>query len=114
MHENEPRVTPGLLDLPNVVLLPHIGSATIPSRDGMARAVAPERELAEVRSARLRETKLAQQQAILATMRTIGHSFSMAVVTLVVSSEIGNVSLAAAKTTSITDAMRDSFVPGTR
>lgn len=47
--------------------------------------------------------------SILATMRTIGHSFSMAVVTLVVSSEIGAVPLASAKTTSITDAMRDSF-----
>jgi glyoxylate reductase len=40
VYENEPEVAPRLLDAPRCVLLPHIGSATIPSRDGMASAVA--------------------------------------------------------------------------
>lgn len=40
VYENEPEVAPALLDAPRCVLLPHIGSATIPSRDGMARAAA--------------------------------------------------------------------------
>jgi glyoxylate reductase len=40
VYENEPQVSPRLLEAPRCVLLPHIGSATIPSRDGMARAVA--------------------------------------------------------------------------
>ena len=29
VYENQPTITPGLLDLDNVLLLPHIGSATI-------------------------------------------------------------------------------------
>ena len=33
-------ITPGLLDLPNVVLLPHIGSATEETRNAMARIAA--------------------------------------------------------------------------
>jgi glyoxylate reductase len=40
VYENEPEVSPRLLESPRAVLLPHIGSATIPSRDGMASAVA--------------------------------------------------------------------------
>lgn len=36
VFENEPAVHPGLLDLPNVVLLPHIGSATRETRTAMA------------------------------------------------------------------------------
>ncbi len=40
VHEHEPRVTPGLLDLPNVVLLPHIGSATPQTRIRMATLAA--------------------------------------------------------------------------
>jgi glyoxylate reductase len=36
VYEREPEVTPGLLDLPNVVLLPHIGSATRETRTRMA------------------------------------------------------------------------------
>jgi glyoxylate reductase len=40
VYENEPEVSPQLLEAPRAVLLPHIGSATIPSRDGMASAVA--------------------------------------------------------------------------
>jgi glyoxylate reductase len=40
VYEREPEVSPRLLAAPRAVLLPHIGSATIPSRDGMASAVA--------------------------------------------------------------------------
>jgi glyoxylate reductase len=40
VYENEPDVSPRLLEAPRAVLLPHIGSATVPSRDGMASAVA--------------------------------------------------------------------------
>lgn len=36
VFENEPAVHPGLIDLPNVVLLPHIGSATRETRTAMA------------------------------------------------------------------------------
>jgi gluconate 2-dehydrogenase len=36
VYEGEPSVHPGLLDLPNVVLLPHIGSATLATRRAMA------------------------------------------------------------------------------
>jgi glyoxylate reductase len=36
VYENEPNVTPGLADLSNVVLLPHIGSATYETRMKMA------------------------------------------------------------------------------
>jgi glyoxylate reductase len=40
VYENEPDVSPRLLQAPRCVLLPHIGSATVPARDGMARALA--------------------------------------------------------------------------
>lgn len=40
VYENEPQVERRLLQLPNVVLVPHIGSATSETRDAMARAVA--------------------------------------------------------------------------
>jgi glyoxylate reductase len=40
VYENEPEVSPRLLEAPRCVLLPHIGSATVPARDGMANAVA--------------------------------------------------------------------------
>jgi gluconate 2-dehydrogenase len=36
VYEGEPQVHPGLLEVPNVVLLPHIGSATIATRRAMA------------------------------------------------------------------------------
>ena len=36
VYEEEPRVHPGLLDLPNVVLAPHLGSATHATRHAMA------------------------------------------------------------------------------
>jgi glyoxylate reductase len=36
VFENEPEVHPGLLELDNVVLLPHLGSATIETRTAMA------------------------------------------------------------------------------
>lgn len=40
VYQREPRVHPGLLTLPNVVLLPHLGSATERTRDAMARIAA--------------------------------------------------------------------------
>ena len=40
VYEGEPDVPQSLLDAPRCVLLPHIGSATVRARDGMARAVA--------------------------------------------------------------------------
>lgn len=40
VYENEPEVHPGLLELENVVLAPHIGSASIETRDKMARLAA--------------------------------------------------------------------------
>lgn len=36
VYENEPAISPGLLELENVVLLPHIGSATKDTREQMA------------------------------------------------------------------------------
>ncbi|MBK9965946.1 MAG: D-glycerate dehydrogenase [Holophagales bacterium] len=42
VFEKEPAVHPGLLGLPNVVLLPHLGSATTESRLGMARTACEE------------------------------------------------------------------------
>ncbi len=40
VYENEPDVARALLEAPRCVLLPHIGSATVAARDGMASAVA--------------------------------------------------------------------------
>ncbi|HEX8393126.1 MAG TPA: D-glycerate dehydrogenase [Longimicrobium sp.] len=40
VYEREPAVHPGLLDLPNVMLLPHIGSATVETRGRMAMLAA--------------------------------------------------------------------------
>ena len=40
VFEEEPKVHPGLLEVPNVVLTPHIGSATIPTRKAMAKLAA--------------------------------------------------------------------------
>lgn len=40
VYENEPDINPDLLKLPNVVLLPHLGSATIEARTKMARLCA--------------------------------------------------------------------------
>ena len=40
VYEREPAVEPGLLELDNVVMLPHIGSATRNTREGMAMLAA--------------------------------------------------------------------------
>lgn len=40
VYENEPKLAPGLAKLPNAVLTPHTASATIETRDAMARLAA--------------------------------------------------------------------------
>ncbi len=40
VYEEEPRLAPGLAELPNVVLLPHLGSATVTTRQRMSAMVA--------------------------------------------------------------------------
>ena len=40
VYEFEPRLVDGLRELPNVVITPHIGSATVTARDGMATLAA--------------------------------------------------------------------------
>jgi glyoxylate reductase len=40
VYEREPAIHPGLLDLPNVTLLPHVGSATRETRTRMAMLAA--------------------------------------------------------------------------
>ncbi len=40
VYENEPDLTLGLSDLANVVLLPHVGSATVETRTRMAEMAA--------------------------------------------------------------------------
>jgi len=42
VYEDEPQVNPRLLTMPNVVLAPHIGSATFETRTAMARIAATE------------------------------------------------------------------------
>ena len=39
VYENEPELTPGMTELDNLILLPHIGSATVETRDTMALLV---------------------------------------------------------------------------
>ncbi len=51
VYENEPELSPGLLDLKNAVLLPHMGSATIETRTKMA-LMAAENLLAGLRGER--------------------------------------------------------------
>ena len=48
VFEEEPNVHPGLLELDNVVLMPHLGSATIETRTAMA-TLAAENALAVIR-----------------------------------------------------------------
>jgi glyoxylate reductase len=40
VYEQEPRLSPGLAELPNVVVLPHLGSATTATRQKMSQMVA--------------------------------------------------------------------------
>ncbi len=40
VYEHEPQLTPGLTELPNVVLLPHLGSGTVATRQRMSEMVA--------------------------------------------------------------------------
>ena len=39
VFEHEPTIHPGLLDLDNAVLLPHVGSASVPTRNAMGQLV---------------------------------------------------------------------------
>lgn len=40
VYEHEPKLTPGLAELSNVVLMPHLGSGTVQTREKMARMCA--------------------------------------------------------------------------
>jgi len=40
VYEHEPRLTPGLMELDNVVLAPHLGSASVETRNRMAMMTA--------------------------------------------------------------------------
>ena len=40
VYEKQPALTPGLADLPNVVLMPHVGSGTLETRTKMAQMAA--------------------------------------------------------------------------
>ena len=50
MFEHEPDVHPGLLELDNAVLIPHLGSATVETRGAMAELAA--RNVVEVLAGR--------------------------------------------------------------
>ena len=50
VYENEPDVHPGLLELDNVAMLPHLGSATVETRNAMAELAA--RNVVEVLAGR--------------------------------------------------------------
>ena len=50
VFEHEPQVHPGLLELDNAVLVPHLGSATVETRDAMAELAA--RNVVEVLAGR--------------------------------------------------------------
>ena len=52
VYEHEPQVEPGLLDLENVVLSPHLGSATVETRTAMAE-LAARNAIAAVRGEKL-------------------------------------------------------------
>ena len=39
VYEHEPQVSPDLVKMPNVVLTPHLGSAVLELREGMAHVV---------------------------------------------------------------------------
>ncbi len=54
VYEAEPELAPGLVDLPNVVLAPHIGSATHETRNEMA-AIAARNAIAHLRGDRAPE-----------------------------------------------------------
>ena len=45
VYEHEPQVEPALLELDNVVLAPHLGSATVETRTAMAEPGRPQRDL---------------------------------------------------------------------
>ena len=55
VFENEPQVHPGLLDLDNAVLVPHLGSATVETRGAMAELAA--RNVVEVLAGRDRSPR---------------------------------------------------------
>jgi glyoxylate reductase len=40
VFENEPKLAPGLAECENAVLTPHIASASVPTREGMAKLAA--------------------------------------------------------------------------
>jgi glyoxylate reductase len=51
VYEHEPRLTPGLAEMSNAVLLPHVGSATLETRSKMA-VMAAENLIAALRGVR--------------------------------------------------------------
>jgi glyoxylate reductase len=68
VYEREPELAPGLTDLPNVILLPHLGSATVETRGRMAELAALN-AIAAVRGERaphLVNPEVLQAEAVLA------------------------------------------------